>query len=259
MPRHQTTRKLGAEGIEDARLTVFRRYAQISAKVQEYGSASLSAVEAILVIAGASFLYTSTINVYANYASYCFIIGQCISLVPNALDMYELIGHMNRTPVWGFAIISHFIVVASYIIGTLLIICGSILTLSWVAIYFAAPWIFLAGSTFFTIGAVFGASDTLNHADPFTTFFGSLFGKCMVGGTFAFLMGSVLGIVRVWSDESGAFWISNILAGTFQTGGVFFLFGSIFSLIIIIYKYKKKEEEKYINEHTTLINSPDEH
>jgi len=258
MPRHQTARKIGDQGPEDAKLSVFRKYAQISAKVQEYGSASLSAIEAVLTIVAASFLYTNTIGVYTNYASYFFIIGQSISLVPNSMDMYELIGHMRRTPVWGFMVISHFIVVASYITGTLLIICGSVLTLNWLSLFIAAPWVFLAASVFFTMGAVFGASDSLINADPFTIFFGSLFGKCMVGGTFSFLFGSILGVIKVWSEPAGNFWISNIQAGTFQAGGIFFLLGAIFSFVMIVYKYKQREE-RIINEHSSLIISPDEH
>jgi hypothetical protein len=148
MPRHQTSRQMESEiSIPSEKLDILRKYAQISIRVQEYGSSTLSAVEAILVIISTCFLYSSLISTYANYASYFLIAAQAISLIPNCLDMYELLGFLKRNSdkFWEFTVISHFIVVSSYIIGTLLIICGSILTLSYVAAFEASPWVFLAG------------------------------------------------------------------------------------------------------------------
>jgi hypothetical protein len=41
----------------------------------------------------------------------------------------------------------------------------------------------------------------------------------MIVGTFSFLFGSVLGVLKIWAeDESSSRWISNILAGSFQAG-----------------------------------------
>jgi len=266
MPRHQTSRLVGHHHVESSdKLNLLRHYAHLSNRIQEYGSAALSAVEALLVIIGTCFLYSSFIKLYSDYASYCLIAGQAISLIPNCLDMYELLHHIHQTD-WKFTTISHFIVVASYITGTLLIIIGSILTLSYVQAFSAAPWIFLSGSIFFVIGSIFGATDTLIDTDPIIIFFGSLFGKCMIIGTGAFLFSSVLGIIRIWAD--GDFWVANIQAGTMQSGGVCFLMGSFFAFVMIQYKHQLKvvkpsashprhdEKSSLINE--TLLNHEQE-
>jgi hypothetical protein len=147
MPRHQTSRQIGDPTAPSEKLDILRKYAQISNRVQEYGSAALSSLEAILMIISSCFLYTSLIDGYGNTASLFLITSQCISLVPNALDLYELIGFLKKNPdrFTEFTVVSHLIVVASYIIGTLLLICGAVFTLSYVAAFYAAPWVFLAG------------------------------------------------------------------------------------------------------------------
>lgn len=48
MPRHQTSRELDTtEDNQTDKLAVFRKYAQLSAEIQEYGSAALGALEGI--------------------------------------------------------------------------------------------------------------------------------------------------------------------------------------------------------------------
>ena len=55
MPRHQTSRELDASEDHQAdKLAVFRKYAQISAEIQEYGSAALGALEGISPFSKAS-------------------------------------------------------------------------------------------------------------------------------------------------------------------------------------------------------------
>jgi len=127
--------------------------------------------------------------------------------------------------------------------------------LSYIAAYDAAKWIFLAGSCFFVLGAVFGASDSLIKADQFILFFGSLFGKCMIAGTFAFLFGSAMGVLQIWAKDNiehpgGVFWISNIQAASLQAGGVFFLLGSLLSFVMIVHKNAARED---VTEKTYLI------
>lgn len=50
MPRHQTSRELDASDADQHsdKLAIFRKYAQMSAEIQEYGSAALGALEGIL-------------------------------------------------------------------------------------------------------------------------------------------------------------------------------------------------------------------
>jgi len=254
MPRHQTSRQIGEVAHPSEKLDILREYARISNRVQEYGSAGLAAVEALLVIISCAFLYPNMLGLYPNYASYFLIVAQAISLIPNCLDLYELLGFLTKSPakLTEFTVASHLIVVSSYIIGTILIICGSVFTLNYVAAYQAAPWIYLSGSVFFAIGAIFGASDSLIKASPFLLFFGSLFGKCMIIGTFAFLFGSVLGVIKIWADVSAGLWIGFILAGTFQTGGLFFLIGAGLSFVMITYKNIHHDDGK--TEKTSLIN-----
>jgi len=258
MPRHQTSRQIGEVTAPSEKLDILREYARISNRVQEYGSAGLAAIEAIFVIISCAFLFPNMLDLYPNYASYFLIVAQAISLIPNCLDLYELLGFLKKNPtkLTEFTVASHLIVVSSYIIGTLLIICGSVFTLNYVKAYQAAPWIYLGGSIFFAVGAVFGASDSLIKANPFLLFFGSLFGKCMIVGTFAFLFGSVLGVIKIWADiwqPGGGLLIGFILAGTFQTGGLFFLIGAALSIVMITYKNVHRDDESK-SEKTSLIN-----
>lgn len=95
MPRHQTSRELDTtEDNQTDKLAVFRKYAQLSAEIQEYGSAALGALEgifwirmsflknifvdhlAILIIVATSFLYSGIVETKGNYASFAFITGQ---------------------------------------------------------------------------------------------------------------------------------------------------------------------------------------
>lgn len=183
-----------------------------------------------MIVVATCFLYSGIIETHGNYSSYVFITGQVISLVVNCLDCYELISHsLTKVQHADFPLISHFITTASYIsmflilhlslsylVGTLLIILGNTLTLSYIQAFDAAAWVFLSGaycshefrgscvgSLLFAVGAVFGASDSLIEADQFVIFFRSLFGKCNTVGTFAFLFGSCLGVVKIWSPPLG--------------------------------------------------------
>jgi len=246
MPRHVTSRRMTAEP-DNKKLSVFKHLAHISAEIQEYGSAGLGAVEALLIVAATAFLYSTTLTVYVNYASFIFISGQVVSLIVNGLDFYELLSHtfspkFHSTGGYNFPTIAHFIITGSYIMGSLLICLGNTLVLSYIEAYAAAPWVFLAGSIFFTIGAAFGSSDSMIQADQFVKFFGSLFGKCNIVGTFSFLFGSVLGVVKLWAPTGVDDWLQNIIAATFQTGGIFFFLASLISIFIIIHKHKAHHE-----------------
>jgi len=134
------------------------------------------------------------------------------------MDCYELMTHTSKQSI-DFPLVSHFITTISYLIGTLLIIMGNFLTLSYFQAFSSASWVFLSGSILFTVGAVFGASDSLIEADQFVVFFRSLFGKCNIAGTIAFLFGSVIGVVKIWAPSQVAKWLSNIVSATFQAGG----------------------------------------
>jgi hypothetical protein len=46
-------------------------------------------------------------------------------------------------------------------------------------------------------------------------------------------------------------WLGNILAATFQSGGVFFLLASLVSMLIIVHKHGKKEH--VLNEKAALF------
>jgi hypothetical protein len=253
MPRHQTSRNIAVVEQADDKLAVFRKYAQISAEIQELGSALLGLIEALLIIIATCFLYSGIIETHGNYSSFVFIAGQIISLVVNCLDCYELISHtLAEVKHVDFPLVSHFITTSSYIVGTLMIILGNTLTLSYIQAFDAAAWVFFVGSLLFTVGAVFGSSgDSLIEADQFVLFFRSLFGKCNTVGTFCFLFGSCLGVVKIWSPPLVAKWLGNILAATFQSGGVFFLLASLVSILIISHKHRKKEH--VLNEKAALF------
>jgi hypothetical protein len=138
MPRHQTSRCVE---------TFFFKYAKPLKRFQEYFSAFLAAIEAMLIIVATCFLYSSQVSNHINYSSYCFISGQCLSLIPNTIDFFELLYFLKKQPrkICLFSVISHLLVTLFYIAGTILIIIGSILTLNHISIFAPAPWVFFSG------------------------------------------------------------------------------------------------------------------
>lgn len=195
----------------------------------ESASAVIYLVGGVLFIWGSVRFFPSLESRAENRGAWIFLFGSLLYLVVTGHDATEVVRYrrqLDRPPtmsdryeVWA---------AASYLIGTLLFIVGSILFLSWVGDYDAGALCFVLGSLLFAFGATIDVLQIVQAPDIRTLQLLNLTALSFVVGSVLFAVASVQYLFTFQNVDDERV-VDAFLAAQFVVGSALFLLGGFFN------------------------------
>lgn len=176
-----------------------------------------------------SVLFFPSLEAYANLGAWLFILGSLFYLVVTGHDLAEVVRfartRKGRPTIWDRL---EALAAASYLIGTILFVVGSVFFLSWVGLFHAGAWCFVIGSLLFVLGAVVNVLQVVQAPEKVTLQLMNLTALTFVTGSVLFTVASIPYLWHVGTTGDRRL-IDGFLAWQYVAGSVLFFLGGVFN------------------------------
>lgn len=181
-----------------------------------------------LVFIAGSVLFFPRFEAYADVGAWTFFAGSLLYLVVTVHDFVEVRRHWRGPGARDRGEVLEYTAAASYVVGTVLFIVGSVCFLSSVGWYSAGAWCFIVGSLLFTLGACINVLQIVTAESMRTLQLMNLTAVTFVVGSVLFTVASVPYLWTVPS-EGARDTLYTFLAWQYLIGSVLFFMGGVFN------------------------------
>jgi hypothetical protein len=184
-------------------------------------------VGGVLFIVG-SILFFPCFEAYANFGAWVFFVGSLLYLLVTVHDMAEVRHHWRLSKTHDRDAILEYTAAASYVLGTVLFLGGSIFFLSAVGWLKAGAWCFVIGSLLFAVGACINVLQIVKSSSIYILQLMNLTAITFIVGSVLFTVASV---PYLWSvaAKSDRITLYSFLAWQYLVGSMLFLLGGMFN------------------------------
>ncbi len=175
-----------------------------------------------------SILFFPRFEKYADLGAWTFFGGSLLYLVVTGHDMLETHHYWRAKKGHTRYIVGEYIAAASYLVGTILFVVGSIFFLSKVGMFHAGAWCFILGSLLFVVGAGINVLQVIKSSSPVTLQLMNLTAVTFVVGAVLFTVASVPYLWQV-TNKSLHTTLYAFLAWQYLVGSVLFFMGGVFN------------------------------
>ncbi|MGI9524934.1 MAG: YrhK family protein [Hyphomicrobiaceae bacterium] len=182
----------------------------------------------VIFVAG-SILFFPSMRAYADLGAWLFIVGSLLYLVVTGHDLLEtqrhLLSRSGLSTIWQRLEV---VAAATYFLGTILFIVGSVFFLSAVGLVTAGAWCFIIGSLLFVLGAIVNVLEIVQAEDMLILQLMNLTALTFVTGSVLFTVASIpyLWYVETPFDRET---LQEFLASQYVVGSLLFLLGGVFN------------------------------